>query len=661
MASIADLDLSAKRDQVLDKLKHGPVWIFGPSGSGRSELSRALAEALDAVLVEPPGLEEVDAALHALVQCALDEDSTRLAFDERLTLLDRARRLAQRLAAKHKTLIVRLPNSWSFESAGESANDQRRKNDIIQVVRGWGQGNNDLVLLTSTLEEESALTQLMPSSWVKLQRASIRREALEDGGLWGTYRTAAKQLHIALVRQGIDITPLQARLAVALVAHGVSVSWVLGVARQRSTPFPLAERLRDTLMSKAPKLWTGLQAVASARFPLATSAAVRLAGLNEDDQPLLTQCVGYGDGQLRIPEPVRDVLRAEHEKPHVELAWHYQQVDGALSPMTLVREKAVAWLEKAHHLAHVSDVAVPAGRQRWSDLDCPARHLLWDRARFLSKTLRQYGDAAELYRKCISSFGDDDYSWHYLGFNLDRINANAQEVEEALRQAVQPTWPNGAENSGERNPWWSSRLVTHLIKHGRFTAAQSAWGQAIDAIDPDRKRVAENPWLARHLHKWIVREWLNAGEVAQARAVFDEIPRAVIESEEVLRQLRWRLEDAEEAVQLTESVYPASTQISSRWVKPQVDVPVQTWSPGRVVSASDESVVLVMAAPGANGPEQKVIRVELAAEEWKQMAPWCEPASARGFVELHILKSGEKKIVPVTASDPPWSPASGQT
>ncbi len=661
MASIADLNLTAKRKTVLQRLKQGPVWVYGPTGSGRSELARELAAEADVVIVEPPGLDEVDATVHALVQCSLDEEATRLAYDEKTSLLDRAKQLAQLLAEKKKTLVVRAPNSWSFESAGDSANDQRRKNDIVQVVKGWLQGTKNLVLLTSTLEEESALTLLMPTQWLKLQRAGIQPDSLESKELWGTYLPAAEELREALEKRKAIITPLQARLSVALIALGEPISSILDVAHAKSTLIPLVQRLHFNLSRKDPTLWSGLQAVASARFPLPTEVAVELSGLSERDRPLLTQCIGYGDDKLRMPEPVRDALRAEREQPHVALAWHYQQADGAVSPMNLVGDKARAWLEKAHHLAHVSDEAITGDRQRWSDLDCPARHLQWDRARFLSKVQHKYEEAAKLYRCCIDRFGDDDYSWHYLGFNLAKSSAKARDAETALRKAIQPTWPDGMDNPGERNPWWNTRLVTHLIAHGRFVAAQAAWGQAIDAIDPDRKRVAENSWLARHLHKWVVREWLNAGEVAKARAVFDEIPSVVVDSEEELGQLKWRLEDAEEAMQLAESVYPASTQMAARWVKPQVDVPVKSWSPGRVVSADMNSVVLVFAAIGAQGPERTVVRTELSASEWQQLAPWCDAASAKGFVELHVLQSGEKKIVPVTASLPPWAGGHGQT
>lgn len=381
---------------------------------------------------------------------------------------------------------------------------------------------------------------------------------------------------------------------------------------------------------------------------------------------MLTQCVGYGDATIRLAEPVRDALLARREpagqqRAHEDLAWFYQQADGATSPLQLAGPPLRAWLEKAHHLAHsVSDAAdttVRVGRQRWANLECPSRHLLWDRARTLSREHRRYAEAAALFRRCIEQFGDDDYSWHYAGFNLERARQDPGGAETALRMAVVPEWPRDkTDNPGSRNPWWNSRLVTFLIGRGRTLAALEAWGAALDNVDPDCKRVADNPWLAKHLHRWVVRAWLEVGEVKNARRVFDEIPADIVGMDEQLKQLQWRLEDAEEAVQLVESVYPASTPPSDRWHHPQVPpgAELSTWSPGRVVAANRNGVVLVLAAMGPGGPERRVVRAQVSAKEWSKLA-WCPPADAAGFVEVHVTRQGRQRIVPVTAAQPPWA------
>jgi hypothetical protein len=310
----------------------------------------------------------------------------------------------------------------------------------------------------------------------------------------------------------------------------------------------------------------------------------------------------------------------------------------------------------------------------------------------LSKDRRRYADSAELYRRSIENYGDDDYAWHYLGFNLHRAGKSLREAEHAYQQAVVPEWEIETEemqsrsfsrsgsqsfsrsfsgslsqalpspaartpNPGASNPWWNSRLVTFLISQGNPRGALEAWGTAIDAIDPDRKRIGEGSWLAMHLHRWVTREWLDHGEVEHARAVFNEIPSEVVESEEELKILQWRLQDAEEAVDLVESVYPASTPPSSRWTDPQVPPGegLLSWSPGRVVSANKHAVVVMIATVRDGKPQKQVVESSFTAKQWVAAGGWCPPSEAKGFVELHVTTKGKQRIVPVTAALPPWA------
>lgn len=115
-----------------------------------------------------------------------------------------------------------------------------------------------------------------------------------------------------------------------------------------------------------------------------------------------------------------------------------------------------------------------------------------------------------------------------------------------------------------------------------------------------------------------VREWLDHGEVQHARTVFDEVPSEVVEREEDLKILQWRLQDAEEAVALGESVYPSSTPPSSRWTAPQIPPGegLMSWSPGRVVSANKHAVAVVIATVRDGKPQKQVVESRITAKQW---------------------------------------------
>lgn len=662
MPSLAAIDLTERRDKVLRALQRGPVLVSGPVGSGRKLLADRLAAELDAVLVEPPPLADVDAALHALAQAALSPAETAIAFDDRQSPEARALHLAQRVVERKKTLLVRLPGSWTFAADDDSADRRRRRSDAFDVLRGFLHARR-VVFFAASLDDADALGRSFDTDQtVTLRRGQTNPDTLDDAATWGSFIDAARAVraHLGRVRA---LTPLQVRLAVGLVALGDAVTQVLDEVRPEhvaSSLMPLVRRVRARLLRDAPALWRGLQALALARRPLPIELAVALAGVSEAQAPLVTQCLGYGDVTLRVLEPVREVLLdaggGDQEPANARLAAHYQHLDGAESPLQLHGKPLEAWLEKAHHLAQVVSAEAQPGAQRWEDLDCPSRYLLWERARALSRTFRRYGDAAALYQRSLERFGDDDYAWHYLGFNLDKARSRPAEAEAAYAQAVAPTWADGRENPGTSNPWWNARHVTFLIRGGRFTDAEAAWGRALDAVDPDRARVGGSSWLARHFHRWVVQAWLDAGEVERARRVFDEVPRAVVERDGTLEGLAWRLRDAEEAVELTDSVYPASTRPEDRWVRPQLPVgsSAETWAPGRVLDASRKGVVVLLATPGAHGPLRALQKASLSPAQWREVGWGCRPEEACGFFELHVTRSGAQRLWPIAASAPPW-------
>src|SRR5204863_7458994 len=112
-----------------------------------------------------------------------------------------------------------------------------------------------------------------------------------------------------------------------------------------------------------------------------------------DKLPLLTECIGYGSRDIRVPDQTRAALldqfhhlrvslnRAEIESGHELLADHYEELDGVTRITGLDCARSVAWMEKIHHLAHGG---VPTER-RWQQQEPFAREFYWARARWLSR------------------------------------------------------------------------------------------------------------------------------------------------------------------------------------------------------------------------------------------------------------------------------------
>ena len=661
MIPFAELNLAEKAARVEERLRRAPVWVFGPPGSGRSELASELSKRIPTVLVEPPGQDEVDAPIHALSQCAQTPDEVALAFDEKHPLEYRARGLAAALESKGQTLVVRVPGSWRFTTEQRSADRQRRERDTFAIIQGWLSGSKQVVLLTNTRDDVDALARRFDSQQaIGLPRVTIRSGALLEAERWGPYLGAAQEVQRALENATARLTPLQVRLLVGVVALGGDAARLVRMVQDQdfaSDLVPLVGRLKSQVQRHHPGLWPRLLVIARARFPLRREDVLSLAELSGEHAPLLPQCVGYGDELIRIPETVRDALldnTDDQTDAHQRLALQYQRRDGALAPLELSGEQLKTWLEKTHHLAQVP-ASTLVGLQKWEALSHPSRFLLWDRARTLSRVYHRYADAASLFKRALDEFGpNDDYSWHYYAFNRQRDGHADRETEAAYRQAVSPALQSGEANPGHPNPWWNARLVTYLITGGKEEAAQRAWSAALEAIDPERQRVKESPWLSLHFHQWVVRAWLDVGNVARAREAFGLIPEHFGLTELKLKELKWRLEDAEEAELLAESVYPVNVDPARRWRQPQGEADdVTGWAPGRVVSADKNGVVVVMAEMREGKPVKRVVRTKFTAKQWLALTG-ARAQQAHGFFELQV-RNTKQQVVMIPAAPPEWS------
>ncbi|HYU16587.1 MAG TPA: tetratricopeptide repeat protein [Candidatus Acidoferrum sp.] len=635
------------------------LWVRGPTGSGRTTLAAELEQAGAGVLVVPPGADELDGPIHGLYQLASQlpaEERSAILTDGRETLRDRAHRAALLLGERGRHLILLLGASWNLRAIARQTAGWPRAERAREFLDGILAAPDLSVVLFSSLSFELPESAAPTFDRVELAPLRIRPELIDEPKA-PAYAEAARALRSRLIQKNLVLTPLQLRVAVGLVALGERIEAVMGEletlgagGRPSSSLGPLERRLEDVLARPALRpLREGLVRLAQARYPLPRKAALELAHLPPEHELLVVDCIGFGNGTVRMNEFVRRAIgqggSPETAEAHDELAAHHRSLDGTREPATIERGEAmVNWLEKVHHLAHGRD----ASRAEWSEQDFRSRDFYWDLAWALSYLEKRYEEAAEVYRRAVECFGEDSYSCHYLAFNLDRAGIERQDAERLYRRAVE---------LDPRNPWWNGRLINFLIDQARFDAARDEWFHSLDRVDPDREFVGRDSWMATQFHRWVVVGWLEAGEVERAREAFDEIPRAIVQSEDSLLDLENRLLDAEEARALGESVYPADTPFDQRWTGPRV-VPARrnqsalaSWYPGRVALADDKRVDLVVATPATSPEERRVIYRSMPRKEWEQSG-WCPAAEARGFVEVGVYEGGSIVVLPVVGPSP---------
>lgn len=643
------------------------IWVKGPTGSGRTTFAIRLAEELGeekAALVLLPPADDIDASIHTLYLAAsyLKDERARAAVEDRAgaSLYERAKRVAEGLHEEGRVLVLVVPASWRIEEAEDDAGARARTARARELFQGLlGESALDTVIFSSSAF--SLPDSRSPYEQHALPPLRVSPETLHGPSDSPLYADAVRRLRTTLERYALQITPLQIRIAVGLVALGDSISDIadelktLGHKHPVSSLGPLEGRLVRIL--KYPK-WSfirvGLRRLARSRYPLPREQALALANLPEEHAPLVVDCVGFGDGPVRMNEYIRRALHsafpseAGDRDAHDTLAEYHDAQDGATDVSGLSAEKTLHWLEKVHHLAHGNEHS----RQRWLEQNLRARDFYWDHAWCLSFKERRYEEAAAVYRMALDRFGEDSYTCHYLAYNLDRAGKKRREVERLYRRAIE---------QDPINPWWNSRLVTFLIGQARFRAAREEWFEALDRIDPDRERVHRSSWIASHVHRWVVREWLDHGQVELAREAFDEIPSGIVQMDPRLLDLKQRLEDAEETRSLGESVYPASIPVERRWRRPRVvpelndhGSPRVAWYPGRVVEASEHGVTIVVATPHEAPSKRRVVLREMTREEWLESA-WCPPELATGFIEVGRFEDEGIRILPIDNEQPVYA------
>ncbi|MCC6877004.1 MAG: tetratricopeptide repeat protein [Sandaracinaceae bacterium] len=468
-----------------------------------------------------------------------------------------------------------------------------------------------------------------------------RSQEILDPSAWNGLGAAARALEAGAPAHALrSLSPLQLRLAVALVEAGVAASEIV---RFRSRLVP---SLFDRLGAQGERLRTVIGRLALERLPFdrALLDLVGAASLDPRTRLLLEHAVLYEeDDQLVLHESFARAANdgkwltdADRTQTQRNLGEHhrllFQHASADLQP-----ERALAHeLEAFHHYSQAGALA-----------EIDALHVYFaEQLDALGKSLslaQRYPDAVRVYERALERDGEDWYAHHYLAFNLDVQGIEASRVEREYREA---------RTLNPDHVWHHGRLTCFYVTRSRMGDAREAWSTAIATLE---LRVASDPRFYKELHRPLARLLLHRGELELAREVLDGVPPALRHEDawwDALDRLHARLTEAE----LEEVVFPPDIPLSERWNGPHLigegDRP-ERWMPGRVAHVDAEQVT-IRVAEAPNRFAWLDLDRKTIASEWKG---WKQALTAGTFVEIVWAHSQREILVhPPARPDPNLPP-----
>lgn len=629
------------------------LWqIQGAPFAGKSTLLRELTTTLRdngraPILVQPPA-RAADAGVMAMVEVAvglhhhgyIGADELALIRSDKTHWLDKLEALKGWLenSAEGVVLLCDEPEHWPYSADDDTDHFRQQARAVID----W--------LLRAPCHRvvsgavESGIRSYR--SW-HLKAASNARDWLRQGSEWGALADTAQALANSGVRDLERRSPLEVRLLLAL-AETMTVDaalrwWGQGKPRRELSRKLVAALQEYSSMSAVLPVWGR---ISLSRRPLGDAELDALEAPEAASRAgsLLRHCLMYPEAQgYRLHELLKADARAqgywlsasERHIAHRQLHGRYRQrfeQRNADDAMLLIEE-----CEAFHHAMHTGDVALMQQARPYfaTQLDIVGR--------LLSRELREYRRAAEVFQRAHRWEPSDAYAHHYRAYNLDILAEQSDTVEAHYQRAIELE-PD--------NVWWHSRWISYLITRGRAQQARNAWLEVLDQFGlPD---VDIKPSVYQHLHIWIGRLLLHRGQLDMADEVLQGIPGSIIQGEPGLQALKRRLTALLQA-RRGEAFFPFSIAPDNQWHGPhlapsrQGERALDRWLPGRVDAVSEDEVVLHVAEPPRKDERPQAGTIEVAPQQFNACSEdtTAERLQAGQFVELAWYAGQEMPLIRV--------------
>lgn len=624
--------------------------LHGRPGGGKTTALVALGQELGRrsyrpLLVSPPELA-LDAPLHLAVQLAsaLRSHGANGALD---VVADRGADAGEKNAAildelgkvERGVLLLDLPRSWSTSSHDSG--------DHFARARGRAVVSD---LLVRACEKRVPVVLAAGDHWPWPEQVAEPRnihvrggcdsDVLRDGTQWGAFADIAARLDGLLGDRAGDLSPIELRTAITLLALDYSEADVriACFGGLRALLLLLGEEVQ-----RRPALRDALRALSLVRFPLEPSVIdeVLAAGGPSVRGPVRewqiikeTLLIERSGGlvlhsSIRSLQELQSVGRGSFDKlVHDTIAAALAPLDK--TPLLASRDSAIRALERLHHAAAALRRDVVEG-EAFDDAQ------ICELARSLSLAGRKE-EALDLYETVLTRSPHHAYARAYVPYHLDHLGRDPLRAETLFRESYEDE---------PANPWWARRYVCCMIRRGRIVEARDVWLEALGRVAANEDDDERGEWLARNFHAGIARDLLSRGALEPAREVLSAIPGSVRRSNVEIEEMWNRLCHMEEAEHLGEAVFPLTIPFEGRWNGPHLQSlrtegqPVDAWYPGRVVGLGDP-VTLVLAEPPESGEDARLFQSEMPRESFLA----CARRSS-----LDAVSTGQFLEVVVTGSD----------
>lgn len=258
------------------------------------------------------------------------------------------------------------------------------------------------------------------------------------------------------------------------------------------------------------------------------------------------------------------------------------------------------------------------------------------------------------FREKLAANPEDDYAWHYLAFNLQRLgHQNVEEIENAYKKAA---------SIKTDHPWYYSRLITFLIALGKYDEAESLFDVAIEnCLDPDHDK-----WSPKQLdlHRWVSRSWLLVGKLDKAWKIYESAPdrllsHSSLDRNPALRIWHTDMEEAEERDTYGSTFYPRTIPLHKRWKYPttskhSIGFHYIAWYPAEVRKITDEEVTVLYAMPKDRPDERRVQEYTFSRKRWDSLKGTTGDVREGCFIEIFQGgKLGQMAVFKIGDPPPP--------